>query len=200
MINKKIIYIFLAIIVLILIGWRILDFISSRRLEIEKQQIEVKNGVKIEQTISEMISKYNAITDWKNIFAKKDFWEEVYTIELQNAFLTTNGRPILFYAPLDDIWKEDNQYYVRFKDFWRDINFELKFSEEQAQKLLEKLKTYGVYAVVAQIEQVYKKEFPDIITKGAKSFDIYFEEVFVATGNCLDFLHFEDAPLDLLMK
>lgn len=187
--NKKIFYGFIIILVVFITGiWIISNRIEQQRIEKEEQRIEAENRAKIEQAISDMVAKYNAVTNWTDVFDKKEFWEKTYVIQFQNAILFTNGRPILFYASINDIWKEGDQYYVRFEDFLRDIYFEIKCSEKQAKRLSEHP---GTYAVIAQIEQIYKKEFPDIYTKGA-DFDIVINDIFVATGNCLDFLHKDD--------
>lgn len=172
---------------------------KEKTTTIEEESEDVKLQ-KIEQVVSEMASKYNAITNWQDIFDKKDFLEKVYTIELQNIFIHTEGRPILFDASIDDVWEDGGQYYVRFEDFQRDINFELKCNEKQAKSLLEKAGLAEMYAVVAKVEKIYKERFPDIIAKGNLDWDVYFEESFIVTGECLDFLYLEDAPLQLLWK
>lgn len=204
----------LIIIIAIAVGvYVVLNMVTSKRSKVEVEKINAMKKLKIEQDISEMVDKYDAVTDWESIFDEKNTFKPVYTIQIQDALLKTNGRPILFYASVVDILRRDNQHIVLFENWaWLDVEpwftlkptiyFELQCNEELTKKLLDTPLTlpplFGAgskLAVVAQIEEVRKHEFAlKAYPRGDEEVEIDVEasDIFIAIGKCLDFLYVEE--------
>lgn len=189
------------VIIAIAIGvYVVSNIISSRRSKVEEEKANAEKKLKIERNISDMVVQFDAVADWRSSFDEKDILEPIYTIHIQEALLKTNGRPILFYASVDDVLKREKQHIVRFVN-WLDIGltiyFELQCNEDQTKRLLEIPTEFFLdeFAVIAQIEEVRKPEFAvRAYARGSEEAEIEVEssDIFIATGKCLDFLYVGD--------
>lgn len=134
----------------------------------------------IDQSLSKLVNQHNAITNWAE-FGERD---KVYVLDLQNALVRQDRRPVLLNVNLIDILNKDNQYLIHFKPSSVDVPkilFVLECDSEQVKKVIHTRDEELEYAVVALISSVSRQE------KGNDSE----EEHFLANGHCLDLL-----PLD----
>ncbi|MFQ5904226.1 MAG: hypothetical protein ACE5JO_11095, partial [Candidatus Binatia bacterium] len=169
---------------------------GSRSEDEAKGKETAQKILKLKLSISEMAAKYHAVTDWDKEFKSREFYvAPVYTLEVQNALLETDGRPILFHAPLADIEKAGNRYIVRFGGLsYPDIYFELECSPGQVRELLENQDDLSRrnYAVVAQIKRVFR---PNLVVrayprKGEETgIEIESSDIYMAEGTCVDLLY-----------
>lgn len=183
----------IALLVIIIIG--MIGYFGYQHYKTEAPEEAGESDEKIESqkdmVIKELAEKYNALTNWdKNIH---------YTIQLQDL-LVNSDKPVLFTGFVDDVFRKDNHYYIRFRtggwEQWM-IDPESEFSETQvyfvlkcdSDKVLEIINKKAKsdtdsntlrlfpdnYIVVAKIENVTKPT-----------------STFIATGTCIDFVHIEE--------
>lgn len=175
---------------------------EAARLEKERQNTK---------KIQELCSKYNAVTDWKQHFHKKAFGQHTYTIEVEDALIRPDGRPILFTYPIHDIVRESDKCLVYFYvgstwdaifrrsnsldyDFFRscDVHFVLDCTEDQVKQIINHpAGRSGDYAVIAQISEVEKVRFKlGASSMGYEDVSVDLEtfDTFMAKGKCLDLL------------
>ena len=178
---------------------------EAARLEKERQ---------ITKKIQELCSKYNAVTDWKQHFHKKAFGQHTYTVEVEDALIRTDGRPILFRGVADDIVKESDKYVVYWSAgfasrlrgdaihdfvFGRDFRFILDCTPSQVEKIMDNsVNTLDDYAVVAQISEVEKVRFKLNANSVGEDVrvDLKTSDTFMAKGKCLDLLFVVGEPKD----
>ena len=189
----KTILIILAVIAIVgFLGYKIFKEWGQESLKEEEQtQTETKK----EQVIKELTNKYNALTNWD---------EDIqYTIQLQNL-LVDSDKPIIFTGYIDDVFKKNEQYYIRFvTDFLTtpEIHFVLKCDYEKIMEILNeldkdsdedilRLKLFADYAVVAKVDDIKKialqiSGYPE--GEEEATLEYTSGDVFIATGNCIDF-------------
>lgn len=119
----------------------------------------------IVESVDELAARHGALTDWnENIH---------YTIQLQDL-LIGSGRPVLFAGIADDIYREGEEYYVRFLTGppWSsfpgmtEIHFVLRCDSNTGLEIAKRMESVHAgwlhrvfhqgYAVVATIERVTK--------------------------------------------
>jgi hypothetical protein len=167
---------------------------QENKLKTEKEKLATETRIQTEKSIAEMAKRNNAIVNWQNAFDTNEL--STYTIEVQDALIKTDNRPVIFFAPVEDIVKETTKYSVHFynpfSSFSPVIYFVLDCTPEQIGKIIShRSDLYENYAVIAQISEVKKVRFE---VKGYA--EIYEEvqleleqsDVFVATGKCLELL------------
>jgi len=154
--------------------------------------------------VQELCSKYNAITNWKQQLGKNGFYGHTFTIEVEDALIRTEGRPILFYGTVNDIVRESDKYLVYFgfgfaailRDTYYLLNEKVFFVLDCTQEQVEQITNnpagiYDEYAVIAQISQVEKVRFElksNAMSDEDVSVDLEPSDVFMAKGKCLDLL------------
>ena len=188
---------------------------SSNHNKAGKQDTESAKKFQLEPQVKELCSKYNAVTDWKQRIGKKEFGEHTYTIEVEDALIRTDGRPILFNYGVYDIVRESDNYLVYFSvfstikamnhaiasglDFFLscDVHFVLDCTADQVKQIINH--PTGCYAVIAQISEVEKVRFKLEGYSGKYEdvgVDLGTSDVFMAKGKCLDLLLVADEPKD----
>jgi len=192
-----------AIIVLAVGVWGVSSIISSCRSATQKEKAETEKKVQIEQNISGMVARHNAVIGWEEIFNVEDIVTgQVYTLQVEDALVRKDGRPILLFGSVSDIVRRNNEYFVHFKkgvlDFSiPDIYFALKLNAEQIKKIIgQKTEIFDRYAIVATITSVQRPKF-DVKAysqNGEDGKSEYTEiavepcNIFIAKGRCLDLL------------
>lgn len=145
----------------------------------EQAQIEETQTKQIVTQVSELCSRYNAITDWHNKLdiTEKSFDTVLYSIEVQDVLLNSNERPYLFFVAIEDIKKVKDEYILIADQFQtvhsrRNINIHLRLvcDAKKVQRLLEQKSSYfDRYALVATIKSIEK---PDLIVRPDIEYDI----------------------------
>ena len=155
------------------------------------------------KVIIELADKYNAVVDWKEPLIKKHI-APPFTMEIENALLLKDSRPVLFLAQVKDVERKENTYMVRFtNEFGRrpQIEFVLDCTDEQAKKITQQQsesRDWENYIVIAVINKVKKVAFgvtPVVVSDDGEKYgeiEIDTPDIFVATGRCIDLLFVED--------
>ena len=181
-----------------------------------EETAQEKKKHKIAEEVQRLCSQYDAVTDWKQRIGEKAFGQHTYTIEVENALIRTDGRPILFYGVADDIVKESDKYVVYWSTgfasllrgsgaildlaFGRDFRFVLDCTPSQVEKIMDNsVSTFDDYAVIAQISKVEKIRFKLEGNGGSYedvSVNLEIANIFIAKGKCLDLLLVSDEWTD----
>jgi len=107
----------------------------------EKEKIKLMEKSKLESEIEkkmiEMAKHYNAVIDWEKTLELEEIFPMPYTLEVQNALIREDKRPVLFIASIQDIERSGNEYIISFdrRGSFPGL-FILKCSELQVQKIL----------------------------------------------------------------
>ena len=187
--------------------------LSSCDSDSSEEAAQEERKHKIAEEVQELCSKHNAVKDWKQRIGKKDFGEHIYTIEIEDALIGTDGRPILLTASIHDIVRESDKYLVYFSrgsilsfflasasdlDFLLsfDVHFVLECTADQVKEIIHNpAAMLDYYAVIAQISKVEKVRFKLEGKYGSNedvTVNLETADVFIAKGKCLDLLFVSD--------
>jgi hypothetical protein len=183
----------------IIVGWQECKRYSERKAKSAERAKEESTR----KAIIELADKYNAVADWKKPLSK--IWSDVldvFTMEVEDALLRKDNRPVLFLAQVKDVERKEGAYTVRFwNEFGKmpQVEFVLDCSDEQVRKITQQQRSqYGSnYAVIAAINKVKKVAFevtPVIEGYGEEThgkIEIDTSDAFVASGHCIDLLFVE---------
>ena len=199
-----------GVIVLAIVAGAIWYIASKRRAAAKQEAEEAAANARMAEEISSLAAKHSAVRDWRD--ALPDAWSErIYTAQLQDVFVRTDGMPILLLAEPVDVVRRGDGYTLVFWDslegvpFGDDLRFELRASTEQAKKVLEQLCEslfFERYAVVAHIRKVRKAAFSvssDTERPGVECV-VDAGDVFFAQGECLDLLFIGDYGTDWMYE
>ena len=168
-----------------------------------KSEATTKKQQEVEQNIHEMVAKYNALVKWGEHFV--DYRREIYggnrgiyTFDVENALISHDSRPILFYGYVVDVKKQNGSYIAIFsmaEDI--EIDFALTCNSEQVERILRQptdytADSYGVVATISDIERPkfevdayqYEGDEPYVIVEPG--------DIFIANGVCVDLLFVGD--------
>jgi hypothetical protein len=184
--KKVFVYICLGIAIIAVVGYYGIGAINNAKEEKKRQKISQKQELKLKQAITDMVSKHNAITKWKSGL--------VYTSQIQDVLLSTNGRPVYLSGTITDIQKSHNNYILYLTA--SEISYELVITPEQYRKIIDitnatdKKHSIGTaLGVVAIIRQVTKPAFS--VDAEAESPDeasvIINSSGILIKGDCIDF-------------
>jgi N-dimethylarginine dimethylaminohydrolase len=84
---------------------------QGRKETIRKAVIQTKKETS-HKAIIELVDKYNAIIDWKKPLSKIE--SNVFTMEVEDALLRKDNRPVLFLASVEDIKRKEDKYLASF--------------------------------------------------------------------------------------
>jgi hypothetical protein len=149
--------------------------------------------------ITQLGSKYNAVSDWNKPLSEKSLISPIFTIEVEDALLRKDNRPVLFLATVKDVERKENKYCIRFLvddleelGLFTKIEFILECTEEQAKTITHQPITFWTrYAVIADIQKVEKAIFNLKAESDSEETKIGVstnDNIFFATGKCLDLL------------
>jgi hypothetical protein len=139
-----------------------------------------------------MQTTHNAVTDWKKGLGEALKLEPIYTVNLQRLLVRDDGRPLLFYASVNDV-KEQNGRNLLVLETQIDIRATLRLVLEcdpaRAREVMEQRgpEFERYYAVVAQIRSVRKSADESASNRDNESGSASAES-FVAEGRALDLL------------
>ena len=176
----------------------------------ETTQKEKKH--KITEGVKRLCSQYDAVTSWKQRIGKKGFLEHTFTIEVEDALIRNDGRPILFYGVANDIVKESDKYIVYWGiglasllrapmsgAFGPNVRFVLESTPSQVEEIMHHSASsvsFDDYAVIAQISEVEKIRFELSSGESGEKVHVETSDVFMAKGKCLDLLLVVSKPKD----
>jgi hypothetical protein len=191
----------------IIVWWQIYTKNIEQKGKYSEQKAKSAELAKKESThkaIIELADKYNAVVDWNKPLNKiLNLMSPIFTVEVEDALLRNDNRPVLFLARVEDIKRKEDKYLVSFLmddsalEYWSTINVALDCSDEQVRKIMQQQydREWENFAVIAEIQKVRKVEF-NLKAEGD------FEEpkirvdttdsVFIVSGKCLDLLFVGD--------
>jgi len=154
-----------------------------------ESSVEVITEKELVEEIAEFASQYDAETDWGEIFRDRDYFEGIYTFEIQAALLRTDSRPLLMLATLEDITKDNDTYFLHFTTLGIDqFSFlmpELHLVLESEKNLIDTVTSHAnsflEYAIIATISSVRK---PTRVTDEPSLF-------LVVQGHCVDLMLYD---------
>ncbi len=185
-----------GLILLAIAYWLLSSTISDKRVEAEKQESETEKRLQIEKSVADMVDKHNAITDWKQDFDKKGLglFEPTYTVEVEDALIRTDDRPIIFFAAVSDVVRETNKYSIHFRNWYgallsADIHFILDCAPNQIKEImLHRTGLFEKYAVIARVSEVKKVKLKATTSTNSDEVILEPSNVFMAKGHCLDLI------------
>lgn len=143
------------------------------------------------QEMQELCLPYNAVIDWTvSIESLSPF-----TIELEEALVREDSRPLLLLGKIEDITKELDKYSIHFIS--EDILFDLYCTPKQVKEIMNhRSDRHQEYAVIVRVSEVKK------VRLGLQASDEGIGEIwvrskpltdcFIAKGTCLDLLFIGD--------
>ena len=168
--------------------------VSSGCSREEKQQARTEERLRIKQAVTDMVTEFDAVKNWEASFDETRGHRSLYTIDIRQALLQADGRPILFYGSLNDVLDGGEQDILWFTDFFVGLDttvyFKLQCSKEKTKALLKEPTSFMAdrFAVVAKIEQVSKPRFVVKTYEYEEEIEIESSDALIATGRCLDFV------------
>lgn len=164
--------ILITVIILAAVGFGVYQLTDDGKSSQSKQAAR-------EQSISNMVAKHGAITDWKNSYKNL---EEIYSSDMAEALRTKDQKPILITGEITDITYKDNKYYISFEEPLMDseASYFLECTPEQYKIFLDNRDKGREYSLIASFSDVRKKSE---VEKGDDD-----STEFIAYGRCLDLL------------
>jgi len=183
---------------LILVGCN--DDSQEEAAEAENERLLEKEHQATAQRIQEFCSQYNAVIDW----AQSVEDGEAYTIELEEALIRADSRPVLLLSEIEDITKKSGRYSVYFTveepsfGSFCEMSFVLHCTPEQVKGIMRHRRDWPQkYAVLARVSEVKKVSYVfeaegEVIGSdgmGRPTVSVTFDpdplwDVFIARGTC----------------
>jgi hypothetical protein len=152
--------------------------ISSKKAGRESERQRREEQTWIEQAVSAMQTTHNAVTDWKKGLGEARL-ELIYTVDLQRLLVRDDGRPLLFYASVEDV-KEQKGLNLLVLETQIDIRATLRLVLEcdaaRARQVMEQRgpELLKYYAVIAQIRSVQKSADETVFLAEGRALDLVF--------------------------
>lgn len=180
---------------LILVGCK--DDSREEKAVAENERLLEKEHQATAQRIQEFCSQYNALIDW----AQSVEDGEAYTIELEEALIRADSRPVLLLGEIEDITKKSGRYSVYFTveepsiGSFCEMSLVLHCTPEQVKEIMQHRHDWPQkYAVLARVSEVEKVRLG--MRAWAGDDDTYtpsiyislepdpFPDLFIAKGTC----------------
>jgi len=176
---------------------------QEKDAEAKKERLE-KELQATAQRIQELCSQYNAVMDWTERVERSNG----YTIELEEALIRPDSRPVLVLSGVKDITKKSGRYSVHFTcdvTGLDEISLILHCTPEQVGEIMRN--ELRQYAVIAQVSEV-KKVTWILEAEGEIDFGDYprvsvtlepdpLSDLFMVRGTCSALLYLGDDRLSL---
>jgi hypothetical protein len=170
---------------------------KTRQERIREDAEKISSILQSSPAIAQMISKHQAVQHWEGDVKESG---RVFAVNVQEAMVRSDGRPILLIERIDDLVKEGDKYYLNFESitYTHDIYFTLECDAEQANNLLSQPSSPSdEYAIIAHVSSVRKLKFN--ISASPQSteeaeIDLDTSDALTAEGKCLALLKVERRP------
>ena len=120
-----------------------------------KRQLEEHQAQEAVKATTYLRTQFNAVVDWPQQIKGKTF-----TIDVEPVFLRVDHRPILFYAMLEDVKRENDSIFLYFLTIPTEgepsIRVILDCAGCDLQALKQSSNSIGDFAVVAQVNAATK--------------------------------------------
>ncbi len=175
---------------------------ESRQEEIRKQATKIYDRMQTNNGIGNLVDKYNAVIQWEKDLENL---KQVFTINIQDALVRKDRRPILLIAPISDIEKENDRYLLHI-EVYADViyhdtityRYTLECDFDCMNKLNAQLSQHPLtsndneYAIIAFISSARKLRFnisAHPYREEAASLDLNTSRDALVNGRCLDLLN-----------
>ena len=190
----------------IIVGWQVRAKNESKIKSTEQareesaKQAEQTRKETIHKAIIELANKHNAVVNWKEPLSKIESY--VFTMEVEDALLRKDNRPVLFLATVLDVERKENKYLLHFLvedlEGLSVIKFVLDSSDEQVKKITQQQfedRLSEKFAVIAEIQKVRRVVFnlkAEIDSEEPVIRVVTTDSIFIVSGKCLDLLFVGD--------
>lgn len=139
-----------------------------------------EHGAQLAREVSDLSTRYNAVSNWQMLFKQKRF-----SIEAEPIFVRSDHRPILFYATLEDVRREHDAFMLYLDSTPTEgepvVRLVLDCNGCDLQKLKAPSESFGDFAVVAAPTQVVKtidgpENGPDFLINGKLIEAVYVDD------------------------
>jgi hypothetical protein len=153
----------ILLLLLPLSGCHSADERAKRELEAQQHQEAVK-------AVAYLQTRYSAVVDWP-----REVKDKTFTIDVEPVFLRADHRPILFYAMLEDVRKENNATSLYFLTVPTEGEPSMRLILDcggcDLQSLKKAANAIGDFVVVAQMTTAAKsldvsEDAPDYVLRG----------------------------------
>lgn len=130
------------------------------------------------QAVTSMVKKFNAEREWREKLEEVD---ELYLADVQTALVRNDGRPVLLYVQIVDVFGSGDKTIASFHSREAqppELRFNLESDPQQVKKIIDNRDTNFEYAVIASISSVERSPQTEDEDK----------EQFMASGRCLDLM------------
>jgi hypothetical protein len=168
---------------MLLIGGYIGIVHKQNRSEAKTKSEELARDNAIKQSELYLASKYNAVVDWEKGLNSQEAelvdLTDYYSLQVENALIKHNSRPVLINGILIDILKRNDKYYMVFS-MDEGARLELESNQKQIEGILNK-QHYLRHAIIGTIFSARR-------TTGADTES----DSFIIQGKLIDLLCLED--------
>jgi len=134
------------------------EFAKAKRRESEKAVSSTTLQREQRAAILALAKRYDAITGWRSRLGGRTAFDSIYSAEFASVILTSDRRPVLFIASLQDVGQADGRYVLLLDgliNFHTHFRLHLSCSDLQANSILGKPRDEdGRFAVIAEITSV----------------------------------------------
>jgi hypothetical protein len=130
----------------------------ARREEAERATQQATEKAALQERISELAKRHDAVTDWRSHLRDRTIIDPIYSAELTAALINPERRPVLFIGSVRDVGQVGGKYVLSLEG---GINLRTHFllhlscSDEQAKSIMaEPRGESNRFAVVATIVSV----------------------------------------------
>lgn len=173
-------------------GWRFLQ---------RRTQSHADDADRRERIVS-LAAQYNAVTNWQSRFDEdgmklEDGHRSVYTADITEAVLRTNGQPLLVIGYIFEVANDGDTATLGVKAYeYVDMNFVLRCTTTQADLVLTQPTDEGeFFAVIADVISVSRPGFETDTWVEEDEDDVYAEVIvepgdqYILHGRCLDLMY-----------
>jgi hypothetical protein len=189
-------------------GWTLFFSNASAPQEVKRRKIEERELLQYQtalKAISAFSSKYNAIVDWNKGLLRSEIripyedYKDFFTIELQEALLNTQDRPVVLIGEIKDITLQGGKAVIRVSanSSHPDIYYDLVYRGEVLKKITSLQNASGKrydtkFAIVAQINSVKKVRFSANAEFGGEGVYVSDGDIYLAAGEFIDSMELEE--------
>jgi hypothetical protein len=196
--------IIVILVVVVVGGYFVYDYFQGKAKEkteeIARTEAYKKKRESIRVTVTQMVTKHNAASDWEDKLRKGSGTErkKILTMDLENLWLT--NKPILFKGRIKDISTLDDSNYLMTLNGLSRFSTKLTLTLKTPKNMIDSFlnvhpKVSSGISTVAVIAKINKIE-----TKYRKTEEGDEEEIRTGVGQCIDILLYSELFLEDLLE
>ena len=181
-------------VILSVAGWWTHDWLSEKKADRARERHRAERTQKAKEMVAEAVERRGAIANWNQKLPSLP--SAPLSVEVEEAVVRNDGKPILVDGLLEDIARRDNRFYLYVDDIDSSIHFILECDTDTVRHLREHRDSYYQISVIAQVNSVGKAELE--LKSGAKTteddapVEIDWSSLFLARGKCVEVVFSDD--------